>query len=120
MLNEKLKTKCGYIIHTAAVSAGAVGLSPIPGSDAPAILTIQVSMLIALGNALQVPLTKHFATSLAKNALAQQAGKLLAGQIAKTIPLFGSVVNGTVAAGITETLGWDFVNEYANQSIIVM
>ena len=116
MLNNELKTKCSYIIHTAAASAGAVGLSPIPGSDAPVILTIQVSMLIALGNTLQVPLTKHFATSLAK----QQTGKLLAGKIDKTIPLFGSVVNGAVAAGITETLGWDFVNKYIKQPNIVM
>jgi GTP-binding protein Era len=120
MLNNEVQKKCEYIIHGAAVSAGAVGLSPIPGSDAPALLGIQISMLIALGSTLQIPMTEHFAKSLAKNALAQQAGKMLAGQLAKAIPFIGSVANAGVAFGLTETLGWDFVNEYSKQTYQVM
>ena len=112
MLNKETQEKCEFIIHGAAISAGAVGVSPIPGSDAPILLGIQVSMLIALGNVLGIPMTKHMAASLAKNAVAKQAGKLIAGQFSKLIPGIGSFVNATVAATLTETLGWDFVNEY--------
>lgn len=115
MLTNEMKDRCAYIIHGAATTAGAIGLSPIPGSDAAPIMATQVAMILALGSALKVPVEKSFASSLAKNAIAKQAGKYLAGQILKVIPFVGSAGNAAVAFGITEALGWDFVNEYAGE-----
>lgn len=113
MLTNEMKERCAYIIHGAATAAGAVGLSPIPGSDAAPIMAVQTSMILALGNVLNVPIEKSFAASLAKNAIAKQIGKYLACQILKVIPGAGSVSNAAVAFAITEALGWDFVNQYA-------
>lgn len=112
LLDTETKEKCKYIIHGASTAAGAIGLSPIPGSDTMPIIGIQVSMIIALGNVLDISIDKSFATSLAKTALAKQAGKMIAGQLTKAIPVIGSGINAAVAFGITETLGWDFVRDY--------
>ena len=45
------KRKCMGIIHAASVSAAGIGagLANIPGSDAPALLAIQTTMIISLG-----------------------------------------------------------------------
>lgn len=117
MLTNEVKERCEYIIHGAATAAAGIGLSPIPGSDAAPIMAVQVAMILALGRALNIPVEESFAASLAKNAIAKQVGKYLAGQLLKTIPFVGSFGNAVVAFGITEALGWDFVNQYADSSV---
>lgn len=116
MLTNEIKEKCEYIIHGAATTAGGIGLSPIPGSDAAPIMAVQVAMILALGRALNIPVEESFAVSLAKNAIAKQAGKYIASQLVKILP-GGNIVNAVVAFGITEALGWDFVDQYADSSV---
>lgn len=54
------------IIHTAALSAAAVGagMAQVPGSDAPVIAGIQTTMIIAIGREHSVELTKQAAANL--------------------------------------------------------
>lgn len=113
MITESQKEKCRAIIHTASVSCAAIGAMPVPGSDAMPIIAAQVSMIVALGRVLDVSIDAAYATSLAKTAIAKQAGKYVACQFTKFVPGFGSVVNATVAFSLTETLGWDVVKQFS-------
>jgi uncharacterized protein (DUF697 family) len=72
-------------------------------------------MIIALGNLFDVPITKDLASQSAKTFMVGQAGKALVGQLAKLIPIFGSGINGTVAFGLTETLGWEVAKEFESK-----
>ena len=111
------KEKCQYIIHTAAVAAAGVGLAPIPGADTMPLMGIQGAMIVGLATVFKIPITQAVAKDMAKAAVVGQAGKLLAGQLAKLIPVAGSAVNATVAAGLTEKLGWDIAEEFSNRKI---
>ena len=116
MMNEAQKNKCHAIIHSASAVAGFCGTSPIPGSDAIPIMAVQVGMIIALGEVFDVHFTKSYAESLVKTKLASEAGKMLAGQALKLIPGFGSIANATIAASITEALGWDVADEFSKRA----
>lgn len=113
---ENLNDKCHAIIHTAAAASAGVAISPIPGSDTPALIAIQVTMIVALGNVFDVTLDESYATSLAKTAVASQLGKYLAGQALKFIPFLGSGSSAIIAAGITEELGWETARSFYEKS----
>ena len=106
------KERCHEIIHTAATAAGGIGLSPIPGSDIVPLVALQTTMILALGKVFNVKIEESYAKSLAKTAIAGQVGKLVAGQLLKLIPGFGSVANAGVAFSVTELLGWDTVDDF--------
>ena len=114
---EELKEKCHYIIHTAAVAAGGVGLAPIPGADIGPITAIQGGMIIGLARVFSISITKEWAEQTAKTAITGQIGKYLAGQILKLIPGIGSVSNATIAVALTETLGWEIAEEFYQKSL---
>lgn len=117
IMDEKTKERCNYIIHTFSTMAGSVGAAPLPGSDAMPLMAIQIGMIMALSQTLKIPMEKATAKGIAKNAVAQSAGKLFVGQLSKIIPGVGSAINAVVAFGLTEILGWDFVNEYATECV---
>lgn len=115
-MTQNQKERCHEIIHTAAVAAGGIGLSPIPGSDIVPLVTVQTAMILALANVFDVSIEKSYAAALAKTAIASQFGKLAAGQLLKMIPGLGSVANGAVAFSVTELLGWDAAKELHEMS----
>ena len=101
------KTQCENIIHTAALAAGATGISPIPGSDSVPLAAIQTTMILALSAVFKVTFTKECALNLAKQQMAEHIGKYAVSQFIGIIPGLGSIVKGGVAVAITETLGWE-------------
>ena len=115
-MTDDQKEKCQYIIHSAAAGAAAIGFIPIPGADIAPISAIQVTMLISLARVFNVSITKNLAEESAKTFLVGQTGKVLAGQFAKLIPIIGNGVNATVAAGLTEALGWESAEAFDKQS----
>ena len=115
-MSKKQKEQCRVIIHTAAVAAGGIGLSPIPGSDVVPLVATQTTMIVALGRVFNINIEKSYAASLAKTAIISQLGKLVAGQFFKIIPGFGSVTNAGVAFSMTELLGWDVADEFLEKA----
>lgn len=101
---EYKKSKAHGIIHLAALAAAAVGTIPIPGSDAPLLVGIQTGMIGSL--ALLYGIGKEATMTALGPALASALGVASASSLVKIFPLIGSVVQGSVAAAITETLGW--------------
>ena len=107
MMNKEQKRNCEYIIHSAALAAGAIGGLPVPGSDAVGLLGIQAAMVLALAEVFEYPMTKAAAETIAKQAIVSSTGKLIASNLTKMIPGVGSVVCASVAAGLTEAFGWE-------------
>ena len=115
-MTESQKTKCQYIIHSAATAAGAIGISPIPGSDIVPITAVQASMLIGLAKVFGISLTEAAAQQTAKAFVVGNLGKMIASSLSKLTPGLGSAVCATVAVALTEALGWETAEEFARQA----
>lgn len=111
--NEKIHG----IIHTAALSAGAVGagLAQIPGSDAPIITGIQTQMIIAIGLVHGAELSKATAADILLTFAAQMGGRTLSQFLIGWIPGWGNTINAATATSITEAIGW-MAHEYFQES----
>ena len=103
--------KCGIVIHSAAVACGGAGMMPIPVVDAVPISAVQISMVLALGGIFHQKITE----SAAKAVISSAAGTLLGRTAVKLIPGVGWFVSGTVAAALTEAIGWIVAKEYAQK-----
>ncbi|WRE34018.1 DUF697 domain-containing protein [Helicobacter pylori] len=101
------------IIHIASGAAGAVGLIPIPFSDALAIAPIQAGMIYKMNDAFGMDLDKSVAASLIAGLLGvtaiAQVGRTLVNGFLKFIPVVGSVAGSTTAVVITEGIGFAYL-----------
>lgn len=99
------KAQAEKIISLAAVSAGAIGLTPIPMSDSITLVPIQLTMIAKITSIYDMDSNESvISKALVSNLIISQLGKLLATQLLKLIP-FGSLINGGVASSITYALG---------------
>ncbi len=102
--------ECKTVIHVASGAAGAVGLIPIPFSDALAIAPIQAGMIYKMNDAFGMDLDKSVATSLIAGLLGVtavvQVGRTLVNGVIKFIPVVGSVAGVATAVAITEGIGF--------------
>lgn len=114
---ESYESKCKAIIHAASLTCGAIGASPIPGSDTLPIMACQTAMVLSLAHVFDIDLDEALAKAIVKEQLAKQAGKMIASQLTKLIPFFGSAVNATVATGLTEYMGWNVAKDFYRQSL---
>jgi uncharacterized protein (DUF697 family) len=96
------------IIHTAATAAAAVGagLAQIPGSDAPVLVSIQTTMIMAIAKEYGVPVTKAAAADLLLTFTATAVGRGISQWLVGWIPGLGNVINASTAAALTEAVGW--------------
>nr|WP_238699965.1 DUF697 domain-containing protein [Helicobacter pylori] len=101
------------IIHVASGAAGAVGLIPIPFSDALAIAPIQAGMIYKMNDAFGVKIEDSVAASLITGLLGftaiGQTAKTIVANLIKCIPVVGSVAGGATAAVITEGIGFAYL-----------
>lgn len=113
-MTEQQKKECHGIIHTASVAAGGVGagLAQVPGSDNLIITPIQLTMTISLGRVFGRSLTESTAKAALGSAAASTVGKTAAQMLVGWIPGFGNVINASMAAAITEALGWLIAKEF--------
>lgn len=103
-------------VHTASVAAGAVALSPIPFSDALALVPIQTTMIVSIYNSYGERISKGVVEGIVKATTATALGKSLAGSLVKLIPgigtLAGAVLNGGVAVAVTELIGNTLIDRF--------
>ena len=118
MMTDRQHTECARIIHGAAAAAGGVGALPVPCSDVVGLVAIQTSMVIALASVFNVAMTQAMAEHVAKQAIVSSTGKLIASNLTKLIPGFGSAVCATVAVGLTEAFGWEQARSFAAQQVM--
>ncbi len=82
------------------------GLSPIPGSDAAVLVTLQTRLILSLADARGVSLSQVAAAELALTFGATMVGRAASQWVTAWIPGFGAVINATTAAALTEAVGW--------------
>jgi uncharacterized protein (DUF697 family) len=94
------------IIHAAAAAAAGVAAAcVIPGSDAVAIMPIQVAMVAAVAREHGVEPSSSLVKSTIYASLGSIVGKGGARLLARYTPFSGNVVRGGVAFSVTECLG---------------
>lgn len=96
------------IIHTASGAAAAVGagLAQVPGSDAPVLVAIQTTMIVAVAEEYGASITKAAAADLLLTFAATAVGRGLSQVLIGWIPGLGNVINASTAAALTEAAGW--------------
>lgn len=95
----------------------ATGFSPIPASDAPLLITEQVTMLAHITSVFGVPVDKAILTtivsSLFGSGVATVAGKTIVSNLLKLIPgvgwIVGGFISGTTAAILTASMAEAYI-----------
>ncbi len=109
-------------VHVAATSAATLGMSPIPGSDAPLIAAEQTTMIYTINSEFEVDedskkMTSMIAGILGTTAIAQ-VGKTVVSNLLKLIPgpgtLIGGAISATTAAALTEAIGHAYIQVLVN------
>lgn len=102
------------IIHAASVCAAGVGagLAQLPGSDAPVLMGIQSTMILAIADTLGVRMSRAAAVDLVLTFSATMAGRSLTQHLLVWAPRWSRVLNATTAAMLTEAIGWAAVRHF--------
>jgi uncharacterized protein (DUF697 family) len=101
-----LRRRCETIIHaSSAAAAAAASVTIIPGSDAVAIMPIQVAMVAGLAREYGIAPSASLVKSTVYASLGSIVGKAGAGLLTRMIPFAGNVVRASVALSVTEALG---------------
>lgn len=106
---EQKQRRAQGIIHAAASAAAGIGATPIPLADAALLAPVQMGMIAGLaalyGSLAEAP----------KGALLTMAGEAIgvatASSLVKAFPGAGNIIQGGVAAAITEAVG-QLSNQY--------
>lgn len=117
MTPEQLRY-CHTIIHSASVSAGAVGagLAQVPCADSAIIVPIQTVMAVAIARVFGIKVTKSAARSSVVSLAASQIGRAASQVAFGWIPAAGNAINAGTAISITEAIGWLLAEDYAEQA----
>ncbi len=100
------RARCETIVHASSVAAGAAAsVALIPGSDAVAIMPIQVAMVAAVAREYGIEPSASLVKSVIYASLGSILGKAGAGFLVRWTPVAGNTVRAAVAFGVTEALG---------------
>lgn len=109
-------------VNIAAGLAAAAGATPIPFSDAVALVPIQIGMLAKIGITFGMETSTATLTTLVSSVLGASAvtlaGRALVSGLLKMVPGAGSAVGGTIAAttaaALTKALGAAYISVLTN------
>ena len=90
-----------------------MGLAQLPGADAAVITPLQIGMVAALGTVFGLEVTQTAAKSVVYATLGSMLGRGASKVLPRLVPGFGNLICGSVAIGITETLGWSVARQMA-------
>ena len=89
------------LVYTAAVSAAAVGATPVPFADAALLVPIQISMIAGISATYGLPLSTAFISTLVSATMAGTAGTIggrsLVAGLLLLIPGAGLVLKGAIS-----------------------
>ena len=102
------------VIHAAGVAAAGVGagLAQLPGSDAPALMSIQTAMIQAIADVYGVSMSQASAAQLLLTFSATMAGRGFTQWAVGWMPGWGNALNAATAAALTEAVGWAAVRHF--------
>lgn len=113
---ETPKKKAQKAVHTAALGAATVAFTPLPFADAVALMPIQTGMIVQIYRAYGQKVSKGMVQGVLKSTFATTLGRSLASNLFKFVPAAGSIVGGTLSAGVavsvTEAIGQVLIKEF--------
>jgi len=119
MTNEQ-RNQCHAIIHSAALAAGGGNALPIPAlglaADTAALVGMAIGLASVFGQSIGEAAAKAAAVDAMKKALLKQPIKVIAKELSKLIPIFGSIFAATVSVGLVEAAGWALASEFEERS----
>ncbi|MCH5197052.1 MAG: hypothetical protein J1F28_10065 [Oscillospiraceae bacterium] len=117
-MTNKQKIACNSIIHSASAAAAAVGagLAQIPLSDSVVLIPIQTGMVIGLAKVFGLELDEGAAKATVATAASTVVGRGISQVLIGWLPVAGNIINGSTAAGVTESLGWIVANDFAKKA----
>ncbi len=114
-MDEKLKARCGKIIHIHAATAGAGNAIPVPGlgvaTDIVTMTTMTMALCAAIGGSITDEAAKAMAIIAIKNTMLKQPLKTITKELSKLIPFLGQVVAPSVSIVMLESAGWVIAND---------
>jgi len=114
-MTPKHQSLCRRIIHSAAVTAGAGNLVPIPGFGIAVDLVTMTGMTIALANVFGGSIPKAVAEGLSIAALKEtalkQPVKTITKELSRFIPPIGLLIAPTLSIGMIEAAGWNIARQ---------
>lgn len=118
-MTDEQKIKSHAIIHSASALAASVGagLAQLPCSDNIPLISIQTTMILALGSVFGVRLNQSSSEAVLATTMASVSGRVLCQLILGWVPILGNVVNAATAVGITETIGFAVMSDFSNRSV---
>ena len=114
-MTEDQKIRCHAIIHSAAVAAGSGNAVPVPvlglAADTAALVGMAIGLAAVFGQSIPECAAKAMAIDALKKTLLKQPVKVIAKELSKIIPFFGSVFAATVSVGLVEAAGWTLAGD---------
>lgn len=119
-MSDDQYAKCHAAIHTASIAAGATGagVAQLPCSDSIPIMSIQVTMTIAIGKIFDTDITSGIAWGLIKSQIAKIVGRSVSQLLVGWMPGIGNAINASTAAILTERFGWGVAELFAKQATL--
>ena len=110
------RTRAHLAVASAAVTAAAVGATPIPFADALLLVPLQVGMLASISAVWGLPVDQAFLSTVISSAAtsvgATFAGRSLVGALLKLMPGGGSLVGGAINASTAALMTTVFGEAY--------
>ena len=116
---DQIRPKAEKIIWTAAVSAAAASLAPVPVADAAMVATVQAGMIVSVASLYGCVLSRRTALSLLAPAAGALGVRLALGSALKLLPGLGhaasAAVGAAVAGPMTLAAGYAFLDFFARR-----
>jgi uncharacterized protein (DUF697 family)/GTP-binding protein EngB required for normal cell division len=114
---DRKRARALAAVRAAAGAAGLAAATPIPLADAAAVFSVNASMVVAVSVVMGVQMSASNIQTLAGSMLGAMAvtggARLIAGEVLKLIPGFGSIAGGFITSGIaasaTYGLGYGYI-----------
>lgn len=112
-MTPEQRTKCHVIIHSAASTAAAGNVVPVPGLgmavDTLAMASMATALAVVLGGSITEEVGRAMSINALRHVILRHPVKMLAKELTKFVPLLGSAVAPTISAGMVEAAGWEIV-----------
>lgn len=115
-MTDEQRIRCHAIIHSAAIAAGGGNAVPVPvlglAADTAALVGMAIGLAAVFGQSIPESAAKAMAVDALKKSLLKQPVKVIAKELSKIIPVFGSVFAATVSVGLVEAAGWTLAGDF--------
>ena len=115
-MTTKESNSCSEIIHAASIAAAGIsGFNIFPCADVIPLTTLQVGMIIKLGQVFDRTLTEASEKAVLNSGLAAITGRTASQILASFVPGIGNIINAFTATTLTEGIGWWAANTFDDE-----